>query len=91
MSDKGAMGAKMRLVANIGGGRAFDILKGFKSKALDVLSDQVSIFGARSALEAGPHTLKRLLLGSVTDALLAGSDADRHWTCRVFMPLRLLV
>jgi hypothetical protein len=75
---KGLWGQKVRLVANIGGGRAFDILKGFKSKALDVLSDQVSVFGARSALEAGPYTLKRLLLGSVTDALLAGSDADRH-------------
>ena len=68
----------MRLVANIGGGRAFDILKGFKSKALDVLSDQVSIFGARSALEAGPFNLKRVLLGSAANALLAGGDADRH-------------
>ena len=53
----------MRLVMSIGGGRAFDILKGFKSKALDVLSDQVSIFGAHSALEAGPFNLKRVLLG----------------------------
>lgn len=68
----------MWLVANIGGGRAFDILKGFKSKALDVLSDQVSIFGARSALEAGPFNLKRVLLGSAANALLAGGDADRH-------------
>ena len=68
----------MRLVANIGEGRAFDILKGFKSKALDVLSDQVSIFGARSALEAGPFDLKRVLLGSAADALLAGGDANRH-------------
>jgi hypothetical protein len=45
---------------------------------LDVLSDQVSIFGARSALEAGPFDLKRVLLGSAADALLAGGDADRH-------------
>ena len=52
----------MRLVANIGVGRAFDILMGFKSKALDFLSDQVSIFGARSALEAGPFNSKRVLL-----------------------------
>lgn len=67
----------MRLVTNSGGERAVDILKGFKNKALDVLTDQVSIFGARSALEAGPHVLRRLLLGAATDALLAGDDADR--------------
>lgn len=67
----------MRLVANTGGERAVDILKGFKNKALDVLTDQVSIFGARPALDAGPHVLRRLLLGTATDAMLAGDDADR--------------
>ena len=67
----------MRLVTNSGGERSVDILKGFKNTALDVLTDQVSIFGARSALEAGSHVLRRLLLGAATDALLAGDDADR--------------
>lgn len=73
----GSGGRVVRLVTNSGGERAVDILKGFKNTALDVLTDQVSIFGVRSALEAGPHVLRRLLLGAATDALLAGGDAER--------------
>lgn len=67
----------MRLVTNSGGERVVDILKGFRNKALDVLTDQVSIFGAQFALDAGSHALRRLLLGTATDAKLAGDDADR--------------
>lgn len=67
----------MRLVANIGADRVFDLLKEQKGEALDVLTDQVSIFGARAALETGSRTFNRVLLGATADALLAGDDADR--------------
>lgn len=67
----------MRLIANTGRDRTFDILNGLKRQTLDVLTDEVSIFGAHAALEAGPCTLARVLLGSATDTLLAGETADR--------------
>ena len=67
----------MRLVANTGRDRTFDILNGLKRQTLDVLTDEVSIFGAHAALEAGPCTLARVLLGSSTDTLLTGETTDR--------------
>lgn len=67
----------MRLVANRGGERTLDILKDFQGETLDILTDEMSIFGARSALDAGPRRLGRVLLGAATDALLAGDEADR--------------
>lgn len=67
----------MRLVANSGGERALDILKDFKGETLDILTDQLSIFGANAALDSAPRGLGRLLLGAATDALLAGDEADR--------------
>lgn len=67
----------MRLVPNSGGERAFDILKGFKGEALDVLTDQVSLFGSHSVLEAGVKGLGRVLLGATAEELFSGDDADR--------------
>ncbi len=67
----------MQLVSNSGGERVLDILKMFKNNILDVLTDQLSIFGTQSALKAGPHILKRVLLGAAADTLLAGDEADR--------------
>lgn len=67
----------MRLVGNMGGERTFEILKRFKGEKLNVLTDQISIFGAQSALEGGPQALGRVLLGATTDTLLSGDDGDR--------------
>lgn len=67
----------MRLIANSGGDRAFDILANFKGNELDALTDQVSIFGAQSALGNHHRTLNRLLLGAATDLLLSGDESDR--------------
>jgi hypothetical protein len=67
----------VQLVSNSGGERVLDILKMFKNNILDVLTDQLSIFGTQSALKAGPHILKRVLLGAAADTLLAGDEADR--------------
>ena len=67
----------MRLVGNTGSERAFEILKKFKGETLNVLTDQISIFGAQSALEGGPQALGRVLLGATTDTLLSGDDGDR--------------
>jgi len=67
----------VRLVGNTGSERAFEILKKFKGEMLNVLTDQISIFGAQSALEGGPQALGRVLLGATTDTLLSGDDGDR--------------
>lgn len=67
----------MRLVSNSGGERAFDILQGLKGETLDILTDQISIFGAHAVLQAGPSGLGRVLLAAATDTYLAGNDADR--------------
>ena len=67
----------MRLVGNMSGERTFEILKRFKGEKLNVLTDQISIFGAQSALEGGPQALGRVLLGATTDTLLSGDDGDR--------------
>lgn len=67
----------MRLVGNTGGERKFDILKTFKGQTLSILTDQVSLFGAQSALKVGPQALGRVLLGAAADASLGGDDNDR--------------
>ena len=67
----------MRLVGNMGGERTFEILKRFKGEKLNVLTDQISIFGAQFALEGGPQALGRVLLGATTDTPLSGDDGDR--------------
>lgn len=67
----------MRLVANIGSERVVDIVGSFRGQALDILTDQLSIFGAHSALKADAAAFKRVLVGAGTDASLAGDDADR--------------
>lgn len=46
-------------------------------EAVDILTDQVSIFGAHPALRSGPQGLGHVLLGAATDKYLAGDDADR--------------
>lgn len=67
----------MRLVPNSGGERAFDILKNFKAEPLDVLTDQMSMFGGGAALDAGIKGLKRILLGAAAENCFSGDDADR--------------
>jgi hypothetical protein len=67
----------VRLVGNTGSERTFEILKKFKGETLNVLTDQISIFGAQAALEGGPQALGRVLLGATTDTLLSGDDGDR--------------
>ncbi|WP_170828626.1 SNF2-related protein [Sphingobium yanoikuyae] len=61
----------------MGGERTFEILKRFKGEKLNVLTDQISIFGAQFALEGGPQALGRVLLGATTDTPLSGDDGDR--------------
>jgi hypothetical protein len=67
----------LRLVANTGDERTSDILKSFKGGSLDVLTAQLSFFGAKEALDVGPRSLGRVLVGPDPDVGLAGSDADR--------------
>lgn len=67
----------MRLVGYTGSERTFEILKKFKGEKLNVLTDQISIFGAQSVLAGGSQAFERLLLGPTTDTLLSGDDGDR--------------
>jgi hypothetical protein len=67
----------MRLVSNTGEERALDILRRLRGGSLDVVAEQISIFGAREALGAGGHKLGRVLLGSDDDGSLVGGVSDR--------------
>jgi hypothetical protein len=67
----------VRLVANTGGERVVDILLGYRGGKLDVLSEQISLFGGQVALAAGNRGFGRVLLGIAGDADLAGDSGDR--------------
>lgn len=67
----------MRLVTNTGVERAIDILKGFRGEALDVLTDQLSMFGVQAALNVGVPGFGRVLLGPAAEGTLAGDAVDR--------------
>ncbi len=67
----------MKLVANTGAERAVEILKRFRGEALNVLTDQVSLFGMEAILRAGVPGLGRVLIGPATDSALGGENSDR--------------